>query len=327
MFHRLVAAALVAGIMLVPTPAQASTTCETRAFPVTVAGLQQTMAGTLCVPSNAHTLQIVVPGGFYNRSYWDIALAPRSFRLAMNNAGYATLAIDRIGSGASSVPPSALLTGISQADAVHQVVTAMRPRFAKIILGGHSLGSAIAMIEAGTYHDVDGVLVTSLSHHLNLLGTASVATTFVPAILDPAFGNRQLDPGYLTTMAGTRYSMQQPGPNMPAAVSLDETTKDVSAATELVDSALLGTVIPYTRLIDVPVLSAVGSADPMVCGLLAADCSTAAAYLASEAPFYGPAAKLATYVLPGFGHSINYAPNSSDLYAAVVSWANRMVGR
>src|SRR5690348_1463454 len=113
MFHRLAAAALVAGVVLTPAPAQAeTTTCQDVTFPVTVVALQQTMAGTLCVPSGAHPLQVLVPGGFYNRSYWDIALPPRSYRLAMNNAGYAILAIDRLGTGASSEPPSAVLTAI-----------------------------------------------------------------------------------------------------------------------------------------------------------------------------------------------------------------------
>jgi len=327
MFHRLAAAALVAGLLLVPTPAQATTTCENRAFPVTVAGLPLTMAGTLCVPSGAHTLQILVPGGFYNRSYWDITLESRSFRRAMNDAGYATLAVDRLGSGASSEPPSALLTAITQADAVHQVVRAMRPKFAKIILGGHSLGSAISIIEAATYRDVDGVLVTSMGHHLNTLGLAPIAATFVPAALDPAFSTRTMDPGYLTTMPGTRYSLHQPGPNVPAAIAFDEATKDVAAPSVLLDAALLGTVTPYTALVGVPVLSAIASADPTFCGLLATDCSSAASYKAAEAPFYGPAAKLQTYVLPGYGHAFNYAPNAPDLHAAVVSWADRMIGR
>ncbi|MFL6122006.1 alpha/beta fold hydrolase [Actinophytocola sp.] len=327
MFHRLAAAALVAGILLVPAPAQASTTCENRTFPVTVAGLQQTMAGTLCVPSNAHTLQILVPGGFYNRSYWDIPLQSRSFRQAMNDAGYATLAVDRLGTGASSEPPSAVLTAITQAVAVHQVVAAMRPAFAKIILGGHSLGSAISIIEAATYHDVNGVLVTAMGHHINAPGIAPIAATFVPADLDPAFATKALDTGYLTTQAGTRYSMHQPGPNVSAVVGYDESTKDVAAPTELVDAALLGTVTPYTKLVDVPVLSAIAGGDPTFCGLLATDCSSAATYLAAEAPFYGPAARLQTYVLPGYGHAFNYAPNAPDLFAAVVVWADRMVGR
>ena len=160
------------------------------------------------------------------------------------------------------------------------------------MLAGHSLGSAISIIEAATYHDVDGVLVTAMGHHLNALGLAPIAATFVPAMLDPAFGGRALDPGYLTTMAGTRYSLHKPGPNVTAAVSFDEATKDVAAPTELVDAALLGTVTPYTRLVDVPVLTAIASADPTFCGLLATDCGSAASYRSAEAPYYGPAARL-----------------------------------
>jgi pimeloyl-ACP methyl ester carboxylesterase len=330
MFHRLAAAALVAGLLLIPTQAQATTTCENRTFPVTVAGLAQTMAGTLCVPpGNPRTLQILVPGGFYNRAYWDVMVDPntRSFRRAMNQAGYATLAVDRLGTGASSTPPSVLLTAITQAGAVHQVVTAMRPRFDRIMLGGHSLGSAISVIEAATYRDVDGVLVTAMGHRINALGIAPIAATFVPANLDPAFATRVLDPGYLTTMPGTRYSLHAPGPNVSAAVTFDEATKDVAAPTELVDAALLGTVTPYTALVDVPVLTAIASADPTFCGLLATNCGTAASYRAAEAPFYGPGARLEAYVLPGYGHAFNYAPNAPNLHGAVVAWADRMVGR
>jgi len=329
MFHRLAAAATAAGLLLAPAPAHAEATCESRTFGVSVAGLQQTMAGTLCVPAGASTLQILVPGGFYNRAYWNVMADPdtRSFRRAMNNAGYATLAVDRLGSGASSVPPSVLLTAITQASAVHQVVQVMRPEFDKVMLAGHSLGSAISVIEAATYHDVDGVLVTAMGHHINALGLAPIAATFVPANLDPAFSGRALDPGYLTTMAGTRYALHQPGPNIAAAVSFDEATKDVAAPTELVDAALLGTVTPYTRLVDVPVLTVIASGDPTFCGLLATDCGTASSYRAAEAPYSGPAARLEAYALPGYGHALNYAPNAPNLHAAVVAWADRMVGR
>jgi pimeloyl-ACP methyl ester carboxylesterase len=329
MFHRLAAAALVAGLLLTPAPAQAHTTCQDMTFPVTTLGTAQTVAGTLCAPPGADTLQILVPGGFYNRAYWDIQVNPstRSFRQAMNKAGYATLAIDRLGTGRSSTPPSVVLTAITQADAVHQVVRAMRPRFGTIMLGGHSLGSAISVIEAATYRDVDGVLVTAMGHHINALGIAPIAATFVPAVLDPAFAGRALDPGYLTTMRGTRSSLHLPGPIVSTAIAFDEATKDVAAPTELVDAALLGTVTPFTALVDVPVLTAIANGDPTFCGLLATDCSSSASYLRAEAPFYGPAAQLEAYVLPGYGHALNYAPGAPDLHAAVVSWAGRKVGR
>lgn len=327
MLHRLAATALVAGLLLAPTPAKADTACQDLSFPVTVMGSAHTMAGTLCAPSGATTLQVLVPGGFYNRAYWDITLEPgvRSFRRAMNDAGHATLAVDRLGSGRSSVPFSATLTASAQMSAVHQVVTAMRPRYQRIILGGHSIGSAVAIMAAATYRDVDGVLVTGLAHRLNAVGVAGIAATFSPAILDPSLGGRLLDPGYLTTLAGARYAMHRPGPDIPAVIAFDETTKDVAVAGEFVDSILLTEVLPHTAAVDVPVLTVVGGRDPSFCAPLATACGSAAAYRASEAPFFGPGARLEGHVVPGYGHSLNFSANAPNYHAAVVDWANRMV--
>ena len=109
----------------VPGPAWASeVSCQDLSVPVSVLGTPQTMSGRLCTPAGANTVQVLVPGGTYNSTYWDISYTPeiRSFRLAMNNAGYATLTVDRLGTGHSSKPPSALLTASTQAEAVHQVI-------------------------------------------------------------------------------------------------------------------------------------------------------------------------------------------------------------
>jgi pimeloyl-ACP methyl ester carboxylesterase len=324
-------AALVVALLLSPVSAQAEESCQELSFPVSVAGLPQTMAGTLCVPGGgANTVQVLVPGGFYNQSYWDIPLydRTRSFRLAMNRAGYATLTLDRLGTGQSSKPPSVVLTALTQANAVHQVIQTLRPRFDKVIIGGHSLGSAIAVIEAGTYHDVDGVLVTAMGHRLNIPNLAPIFATFAPAALDPAFAARNLDPGYLTTLPGTRFdSLHRPGRYDAAVAAHEESTKDVSAPTELVDAALIATVTPYSRLIDVPVLTVIASQDPTICGVLATNCATAATLRAAEGPFYRPAAQLRAHVLDGYGHSFNYAPNAPAYHSAVVRWADDLVGR
>lgn len=325
------AATALAFLLSAPSANAAEPTCTEERYPVRIAGLAQTMAATLCVPAGgASAVQVLVPGGFYNRGYWDIPVDPatHSFRRAMNDAGYATLTVDRLGTGASSIPPSVLLTAITQADAVHQVVQVLRQRFGTVFLGGHSLGSAISIIEAATYRDVDGVLVTGMGHHLNVLGLAPIAATFVPAVLDPKFVGKPLDLAYLTTMPGTRWrSLHAPGPYDAAIDALDEATKDVVAPTELVDAALLGTVTPYTKQVGVPVLTVMAGSDPTFCGLLATDCSSSAALLRAEAPFYGPAARLQAYVLQGYGHALNYAPNAPDLHDVVVRWADRMIRR
>jgi pimeloyl-ACP methyl ester carboxylesterase len=316
--------------------ADSAPSCQDVMLPVKLAGLSQSMYGRLCVPSGgARTVQLLVPGASYNHTYWDFPYTPhiRSFRLAMNEAGYATLTVDRLGTGRSTRPPSLLLTSVSQADVTHQVVRLLRagdgvPRFGKVILGGHSVGSAIAIIEAGTYHDVDGVLLSGLTHGVNVAGAVPILSSLLPAMLDPKFLGRTIDPGYLTTDPGTRFaSFESPGQLVPAVASLDESTKDDFAAGEVVDTVLIGVVSTYSKRITVPVLLAMGAKDPAFCGPLAANCTSSATLLASEGPYYSPSAQLQTFVLPGFGHALNYAPNAPDLHAAVVRWADKMVGQ
>ncbi|MFD1146646.1 alpha/beta hydrolase [Saccharothrix hoggarensis] len=319
-------ALLVLGAGLLPaTPANAAAvTCEQLRVPVRVFGTSQSMHGTLCAPAGASTVQVLIPGGTYNSTYWDIAHAPesRSYRQAMNRAGIATLAVDRLGTGRSSRPLSALVTASTQAEAVHQVIRAVRPRFAKVVVGGHSIGSAMALIEAGLHRDVDGVLVTGFTHRMNLATVAPVLAGMVPAALDPRLRGYGLDLGYLTTAPGTRYkAFHAPGPLVPGAIEADEATKDVFAASEAVDTVTLNNVvIPFTRLVDVPVMIVVGD-DTHFCGKpLGSDCTSAEALRASEAPFFSPAARLHAHVLHGYGHSINYAPNAPDYHRAVAEW-------
>lgn len=320
-FRLCAAVFLLLAAFLSPAPAVAATTCEDLSVPVTVALLPQTMHGRLCAPPGASTVVVLIPGGTYNASYWDIGYTPeiRSFRLAANQAGFATLALDRLGTGSSSKPLSTLLSASAQALAAHQVIQSIHARFAKVIVGGHSIGAAMAMIEAGRYHDVDGVLVTGMTHRMNLITVIPVLAQMIPAPLDPALAPRGLDAGYLTTDPGTRYNaFHTPGPYDAAAIAYDESTKDVFAATEAVDSLTLTTVVtPASQQITVPVLLVVGN-DPHFCGALGSDCSSPEALRASEAPFFG--GPLQTYILDGYGHAINYAPNAPTYFAVVTAW-------
>ncbi|GAA4523679.1 alpha/beta hydrolase [Amycolatopsis samaneae] len=328
----------VLAVALLAAPARATapvTSCREVAVPVAVPLLGgQTVRGTLCVPEGARVVQVLIPGATFNRAYWDYdAPGVRSYRRAMNDAGYATLAMDRLGSGRSSRPLGALLTSTGQAIAAHQVIQALRSgalgqRFDKVISGGHSLGSVINMIEASTFGDVDGVLITDMTHRLNVVPTLPVFASLIPVALDPRLSRRQgLDPAYLTTRDGTRYdSFQKPGPYNPAAARLDEETKDVVAAGEVVDAAAFGVVVPVTRGITVPVMLVMGEYDPVFCGALATDCSTAEGLLRTEGPYYSPAADLRTFVVPGFGHAINLAPDAPEYFAAVTRWADGVIG-
>ncbi|MFC7616420.1 alpha/beta hydrolase [Actinokineospora soli] len=235
---------------------------------MTVPSSAGSVYGRLCVPEGATTVQVLVPGGTYSSAYWDIGHDPRtrSYRLAMNTAGIATLAVDRLGSGRSSKPSSLLLGVGTQAEALHAVVRSVRPRFDRVVLVGHSVGSAIAVTEAATHHDVDGVVVTGLTHQINLPGAVPVFTTLIPAPLSdlPGYG---LDLGYLTTSPGSRYaSFHTPAIPDPAALAFDEATKTVVTPLETVDTVLISTLVPMTRRLTVPVMLVMGAGDANFCG-------------------------------------------------------------
>ncbi len=326
-FRRLCAAVLLAALTPVPAPANAAqATCEDVYTPVQFGLVRQTMYGRLCVPQGARTVQVLVPGGTYTGGYWDITVegGTRSVARAMNRAGVATMVVDRIGTGRSSKPLSILVDVPNQAEAVHHVVRSLRPRFAKVLVGGHSIGSAIAMAEAGRYRDVDGVLITGMTHQWDYVRAVPALTNLIPAVIDPKLGSRGLDVGYLTTAPGTRYSMfHAPGPNIPTVIDLDESTKDVVSASEFVTTALMSNlVLPSSAAIDVPVMTVQTSAD-YFCGTppLGADCSSAQALVRSEKPFYPRAPRLDGFVINGYGHVFNFDTRTADRYhAAVVAW-------
>ncbi|MEU5694111.1 alpha/beta hydrolase [Actinosynnema sp. NPDC020468] len=315
------------------TPASAAPAkCREVDAPVSVLLSTQTVHGRLCVPAGgSSTVEVLIPGATYNSSYWDYSDGAHSFRAAQNDAGFATFTLDRLGTGRSSRPVAALLTGFVQAEAVHQVVTGLRSgaygtSFGKVVVGGHSLGSAISVLVAGTWPDsVDGVLLTGLTHRINPPGVAAAFANFRPAELDVKFG--PLFPiGYLTTAPGTRYaSFHAPGVLTPELRAVEEATKDVFSPLEAADGLGVSVLLPYSLFIKAPVFLAVGQNDTAVCGALGTNCSTAATVRATEAPYF--TSGLTTYVLPSYGHSINLAPNARDYYAAAATWMTSAVGR
>jgi pimeloyl-ACP methyl ester carboxylesterase len=315
---------LAAGFCLVPGTAGAETTCEDVSAPVRIALSTYSVYGRLCVPPGATTLQVLVPGGTYNGAYWDIGYEPgtRSYRQAMNRAGIATVAVDRLGSGRSGKPLSVLLNLTTQARAVHAVIESLRPRFDRVVLVGHSIGSAVATAEAVAYRDVDGVVITGLSHRINLPGAVPVFTTLIPVTLDARLTGRGLDPGYLTTIVGSRHSsFHTPAPIEPGALEFDEATKDVVTPTETVGTVLISELVPLSRQITVPVMVVMGGGDGNFCGPpLGADCSSSEALRVSEGRFYAPEARLSAYVVPGYGHSLNFSPNAPGYHRAVAEW-------
>jgi pimeloyl-ACP methyl ester carboxylesterase len=316
--------------------------CRDVDVPVSLALLlPATVHGRLCLPAGGaqpDSVQLLVHGGTYNgTTYWDVEYRPElySYVRAANARGIATFAIDRVGYGASSKPPGVTLTGVVHADTVHQIVGRLRSGavsgtpFSKVVLVGHSLGSGTALLAASTYGGVDGLVLTGMTHHQSPAAVAdAILNKTYPAPLDPRFAG-SLDLTYLTTVPGVRgeffYSARDRAAD-PGLVAYDEATKDRVTPTEIADISAIAFTLPVSLAIDVPVLLAVGSQDNLFClGLGASNCTSEAALLAEERPFFAPAACLRATVLPQAGHDLNMAPDTAVYRDRVFDWTQAVV--
>jgi alpha-beta hydrolase superfamily lysophospholipase len=320
------------------TPSLAPT-CSVRVLPVALTDpgpADQSMWGELCYrgATEPSAVQLLVHGATYNHLYWDFPYGDGyySYVDAATAAGYATFDIDRIGDGNSSHPPSADLDVTSGAVALHDAVTALRDGavdghpFKYVIEVGHSLGSFETWVEAGTYHDVNAVIITGALHQLSPTNAPVAVSDLYPAVDDPKFAASGLDTGYLTSKPGTRETLfYDPATASPAVVALDEADKDTVTSGEL-DGMIAMLAEPPAQQpsnqITVPVLVAVGADDNLFCaGVTEYNCASPASVRAYESQFYTAAPRLDVVTIPETGHDLALSTTAPLTDAAMLAWS------
>lgn len=305
--------------------------CNKYVLPVTLSPAALTtyhVVGWLCYNGQpSQTVELLVSGATYSHVYWDFPYQPEtySFVQAMNKVGYTTLNIDRIGIGESDHPLPELLTMQSNAYVLHQLVSDLKAgsiggqAFQKVLLVGHSIGSAMSIVEASTYADVDGLVLSGFIHFFDPLAPISASNDLYPAILDPKFSNSGYLPGYLTTKPQTRgQSFYYLSNADSSVVAEDEAAKETVTETEL--STFISVIpSPISVQIHVPVLNVIGQYDNLFC-LGTFSCTNNESVQTHEAVYYSPQAHLQVLVLPQAGHVLNLQRNASVWYSAAISW-------
>jgi pimeloyl-ACP methyl ester carboxylesterase len=319
-----------------PAHATQNIKCSSIDFPVQLpTGQPANIHGNYCLPKHhlPNTIQILVHGATYNSDYWNWDQFNGQYSYVDNAvaAGYATLAIDRLGDGMSTRPASALDTYAAQVETLHQVITAVHNgalgdrKFRKFELIGHSYGSLYVEGDLAKYqHDADAVILTGSGHTTtSVINAISKADTYSANNLSRF---KKLDDGYLTSTPGfaSRAALvYDPIKADPRVIQHDADTMDTlditEAQTRPVNQGLLSIQIHVrTLLID-------GNTDNHSCGPDVDDCSSQAAFYASEAPYFSPAAHL-TAMLVNSGHDIqlSYVSHSAD--NEMLEWSLRTLG-
>ena len=287
------------------------------------------IAGTLCSPPGATTAQVLLSGSTYGKEYWNAGFRPGEYSYARHQAaaGHATVSLDRLGIGQSSHPQPELITSAAQAKIASLFVGALRDgRFGDaydtVVIAGHSYGSAVALIEASTYHDVDGVVVTGFTHEIGPEFVTEVLPSLAPAAtVDPErFGS--LPAGYLTTRDDVHRApfYHAPGAD-PAAIDYDESTKQTTTMTEL---GTIGRALTGSAAVTAPVLAVFGDHDPYTCGV-GTTCADPLSLVDAERRFYPRARSFETAVIPNTGHSLTLHSSARQSAAAIAEWIDRTV--
>jgi pimeloyl-ACP methyl ester carboxylesterase len=329
----------LAVLLLVPSTAAATggaLRCETTSFAVNLSPSDSQIYhvfGVLCARGGlAHkTIQVALHGSTYSHLYWDFPFQPAIYSYVRwaTASGYAVLSIDRIGIGQSDHPPADQVTVESNAYVVHQIVQTLRngelvlPTFGtvhaeRVALVGHSLGSLISVQEAGTYGDVDGVVLTGMSH--TVVTAALGEVQFYPANLDPHFAGRNIPDDYFTTVPGTRSIFYHAPFYDSRVLATDERTKETTTLAAL-NTGL--SALSFSTGIHVPVLVVVGNFDGAFCA--APNCA-ASGSLKGEPAFYPADACAEAVAIPGSGHVLNLHYTAPLTYATVLGWLDRRLG-
>src|SRR5262245_28038181 len=282
--------------------------------------------GRLCYkPNNKTIVHLLIHGATSSHFYWDFPLSPENYSYVrkLTQAGYATFNFDRIGIGQSDHPPAELVTIQANAFVTRQIVQALRDgrlgTFSKVILVGHSLGSGIAIAEAGQYGDVDGVILTGFLHATGP-GFLNAVTSLYPAQNDPRFAGQNLPDGYLTTVPGMRSFIYWTPNTDTDVMALEELAKETITTVELSTFVPIVLSPASSQAIHVPVLIVIGQYDDLFC--TPPQCPEAQV----EPSYYSPDAQVEVKVIPNAGHALNLQRNAPSVFATVLEWSNRRFG-
>jgi pimeloyl-ACP methyl ester carboxylesterase len=269
-------------------------------------------------------LLILVHGANSDHRYWDFPFEPDSYSFAKwaHARGFATLMIDRIGSGASSLPPGAENTIDAQAEVLHRIVEKARvgsdgiPAFSRVISIGASFGSVVCGAESARYGDVDAVV---LSAYMPVDGTGPLSEEILRSLFEPAVRRRP----QLAGLVDEDYLLPREDLGPDWLYRLDSADRAIIAANESISGTMtLGELSgvseagPFIRSSSAPTLVLVGQFDPLLFDSgIEEDCYSSSAHTAELSP-----PNFEYRVVPDTGHGLALHRTAQHSFQMIGDW-------
>lgn len=249
----------------------------------------------------------ITAGGWF----WHLRQHPAfDYASRLAERGETSLVLDRLGYDESPLADGRRTCLGAQATMLHQVVSELRRQgVEEVVLHGHSVGAAIAELEAATFQDVEGLVLMSWSDSGASLRAITEAARQHAACLVSRDG--------YAPYGATDHDFQElllvtaPDDVRRTATALrnpDPCGDALSLATLLVVTNLA------TRLIDVPVLLLFGERDALN--------RPDARVLQPLA--YAPRAEVTSYVVPGAGSALPLEASAPQTRERVLEWLGRL---
>jgi len=297
------------------------------------------------VNQNNNKVAVLVHGAMYSHLYWDLPVVPGYSQVkVLRQAGYQVVNMDRLGIGLSDHPPAPVVNCRTSAWIIHQLIGAIKgvtyqPMVNagkgipdKVFAIGHSLGSiTLSYMVSWFPSDTNGFVCTGWSHTFSRT-FAEIVPTLRLAQSDPAFVDRDIPLGYVTTAPNTRgFSFYWIPTTNPTVLALDEQTKETATSGEVVDVFSLTWFFALTR-IETPVFQVLGQRDFVVCppaNLLFGppDCNLPIGPVQLlECNLFPKLCYIpggfTLLIVPNTGHDLNLHTTNPTYFAAVTDWLN-----
>lgn len=299
-------------------------------LPNTADGKTYTVSGSLILPAGATPAGVTfyVHGLGFASYFWDFTAVPGyDYAGAEAAAGHASLVIDRLGYGKSSIPPGDTTCVGSQATILHEIVQDLRagnysatglttpPSFRGVGLVGHSAGGQLVEVEAYTFKDIDALGVVEWADQFYSLGAY---TAFGGDAAQCVEGNVEQVGSSSTGYAqfgttDTQYDslmFHDVDPAVEAAANALRTNDPCGQ----IESILTGTAIDIANVsaINVPIAYIHAGSD----GIFQAGLP----WPSLQESLYGGTPKLTDISLPGEGHAVTLERGAPKLEAAMSAW-------